>query len=99
VAPPVPQVKKVVFLVTKITITLYINFEVSPLILLYMMCFFFLHLTICFNYRYEYQWCDTDSVKYKRPTALPAPKYISLLMDWVESQINDENIFPIKVGE
>jgi hypothetical protein len=54
---------------------------------------------ICFNYRYEYQWCDTDSVKYKRPTALPAPKYISLLMDWVESQINDEHIFPIKVGE
>jgi len=30
---------------------------------------------------------------------LPAPKYISLLMDWVESQINDENIFPVKVGE
>ena len=54
---------------------------------------------ICFNYRYEYQWCDTDSVKYKRPTALPAPKYISLLMDWVESQINDANIFPLKVGE
>ncbi|XP_076116076.1 MOB kinase activator 3B-like isoform X1 [Mytilus galloprovincialis] len=48
--------------------------------------------------RYEYQWCDTDSVKYKKPTALPAPKYISLLMDWVESQINDENIFPVKVG-
>ncbi|WAR01833.1 MOB3B-like protein, partial [Mya arenaria] len=46
--------------------------------------------------RYEYHWCD--GVHYKKPTALPAPQYITLLMEWVESQINDENIFPVKVG-
>ena len=46
--------------------------------------------------RYEYHWCD--GVHYKKPTALPAPQYITLLMEWVEAQINDENIFPVKVG-
>ncbi|KAJ8298748.1 hypothetical protein KUTeg_022808, partial [Tegillarca granosa] len=45
---------------------------------------------------YDYLWCD--GLTYKKPTALPAPKYITLLMEWVESQINDENIFPVKVG-
>lgn len=47
-------------------------------------------------FRYEYHWCD--GVNYKKPTALPAPVYISLLMDWVESQINEETIFPVTVG-
>ncbi|XP_057297546.1 MOB kinase activator 3A-like [Hydractinia symbiolongicarpus] len=42
--------------------------------------------------KYEYYWADGD--KYKKPTALSAPKYISLLMDWVDNQINDEEIFP-----
>ncbi|XP_078332345.1 MOB kinase activator 3B-like isoform X4 [Crassostrea virginica] len=46
--------------------------------------------------KYEYHWCDGQT--YKKPTALPAPNYIALLMEWVEAQINDENIFPIKVG-
>uniref|UniRef100_A0AAX7TH23 MOB kinase activator 3A n=1 Tax=Astatotilapia calliptera TaxID=8154 RepID=A0AAX7TH23_ASTCA len=36
--------------------------------------------------------------KYKKPTALSAPKYMSLLMDWIEVQINNENIFPTNVG-
>ena len=48
-------------------------------------------------FRYEYHWCD--GVNYKKPTALPAPQYITLLMDWVESQINNENLFPVKVGK
>ncbi|KAK2149250.1 hypothetical protein LSH36_459g01006 [Paralvinella palmiformis] len=46
--------------------------------------------------KYEYHWCD--GVKYKKPTKLPAPQYISLLMDWIEDQINNEDIFPIKCG-
>ncbi|XP_013380368.1 MOB kinase activator 3B [Lingula anatina] len=46
--------------------------------------------------KYEYHWCDGS--QYKKPTALPAPVYIALLMDWVEAQINNENIFPVKVG-
>ena len=31
-------------------------------------------------------------MKYKKPVHLPAPQYISLLMDWVETQINDEQV-------
>lgn len=47
-------------------------------------------------FRYEYRWAD--GVDYKKPTPLPAPKYVSLLMDWIESQINNEEIFPVKMG-
>ncbi|KAH7722209.1 Mob1/phocein family protein [Aphelenchoides avenae] len=42
--------------------------------------------------KYEYLWQDGD--KYKKPTRLPAPKYMYLLMDYIETRINDENIFP-----
>ena len=50
-----------------------------------------------FGDRYEYHWCD--GVNYKKPTALPAPQYIALLMEWVESQINDESLFPVQIGQ
>ncbi|KAK6109551.1 MOB kinase activator 3A [Brugia pahangi] len=42
--------------------------------------------------RYEYLW--QDGVSYKKPTRLPAPEYIYLLMDWIEIRINNETIFP-----
>lgn len=45
--------------------------------------------------KFEYLWAD--GINYKRPTRLPAPKYISLLMDWIEKQINNEEIFPVRV--
>lgn len=45
--------------------------------------------------KFEYLWCDGQ--KYKKPTPLPAPQYISHLMDWVEAQINNEEIFPVTV--
>lgn len=38
--------------------------------------------------RYEYLWADGD--QFKKPTPLPAPKYIEYLMDWTEGQINNE---------
>lgn len=47
--------------------------------------------------RYEYLWADGDA--YKKPTQLPAPKYIELLMDWIESQINNEHLFPVTNGK
>ncbi|KAK1801043.1 hypothetical protein P4O66_022649, partial [Electrophorus voltai] len=47
--------------------------------------------------KYEYRWQDEQ--RYKRPTALPAPTYMSLLMDWIEMQINNEQIFPTNVGK
>lgn len=46
--------------------------------------------------KYEYRWQDE---KYRKPTALSAPKYMNLLMDWIEVQINNEDLFPTNVGE
>ncbi|XP_016379522.1 MOB kinase activator 3B-like [Sinocyclocheilus rhinocerous] len=45
--------------------------------------------------RYEYRWQDEN--KYKKPTPLPAPQYMNLLMDWIEMQINNEDIFPTSI--
>ncbi|KAI6200753.1 hypothetical protein M3Y96_00767500 [Aphelenchoides besseyi] len=42
--------------------------------------------------KYEYLWQDDQN--FKRPTRLPAPQYMSLLMEWIEQRINDETIFP-----
>ncbi|KAF8796948.1 MOB kinase activator-like 3 like protein [Argiope bruennichi] len=61
----------------------------------------YLRFSSSFNYiqivLFEYLWAD--GVQYKRPTPLPAHKYISLLMDWVESNINNEEIFPVTVDK
>ncbi|KAG8955631.1 Mitotic exit network component [Tulasnella sp. 424] len=46
--------------------------------------------------RYEYLW--EDGVTYKRPTKLPAPVYIDNLMTWVQNLLDDENVFPSKIG-
>lgn len=46
--------------------------------------------------KYEYRWQDE---KYRKPTALSAPKYMDFLMDWIEVQINNEDLFPTNVGE
>uniref|UniRef100_A0A5F8HGM8 MOB kinase activator 3C n=2 Tax=Monodelphis domestica TaxID=13616 RepID=A0A5F8HGM8_MONDO len=46
--------------------------------------------------RYEYRWQDEQ--QYRRPAKLPAPRYMSLLMDWIEGLINNEDVFPTQVG-
>lgn len=46
--------------------------------------------------RFEYLWAD--GVKYKKPTKLSAPQYVNLLMDWVEEQINNEELFPVSTS-
>lgn len=46
--------------------------------------------------RYEYLW--EDGVKYKRPTKLPAPEYVDALMNWAQNILDDENVFPNKIG-
>ncbi|KAL6593695.1 hypothetical protein ACP70R_048596 [Stipagrostis hirtigluma subsp. patula] len=46
--------------------------------------------------RYEYRWAD--GVKIKRPIEVSAPKYVEHLMDWIETQLDDESIFPQKLG-
>lgn len=47
--------------------------------------------------KFEYLWAD--GAAYRRPTALPAPRYVALLMDWTEAQINDEALFPVSTGK
>lgn len=47
-------------------------------------------------YRYEYLW--EDGVRYKRPTKLPAPEYVDALMNWAQAIIDDEAMFPNKIG-
>ena len=66
--------------------------------------FCFVHLCVC---RYctkascpvmaagecRYLWADK---KITKPIECTAPEYVDNLMSWVESQLNDESIFPIK---
>ncbi|KAL5209912.1 hypothetical protein ABZP36_005535 [Zizania latifolia] len=46
--------------------------------------------------KYEYRWAD--GVNVKKPIEVSAPKYVEYLMDWVEIQLDDEAIFPQKIG-
>merc|ERR1711881_293854 len=45
---------------------------------------------------YEYLW--HDETEYKRPTKMAAPVYVEHLMSWVQSAIDDESIFPSRIG-
>lgn len=46
--------------------------------------------------RYEYHWCD--GVQFKKPVKVSAPEYVEYLMTWTQSQMDDETIFPSKIG-
>ena len=46
--------------------------------------------------KYEYHWADGQTVN--KPIKCSAPKYIDYLMTWVQDQLDDENIFPSKIG-
>ncbi|KAH0839996.1 Mob1/phocein [Lanmaoa asiatica] len=46
--------------------------------------------------RYEYLW--EDGMKYKKPTKLPAPEYVDALMNWAQNILDDDNVFPNKIG-
>ncbi|KAL9001382.1 MAG: hypothetical protein Q9169_000273 [Polycauliona sp. 2 TL-2023] len=45
---------------------------------------------------FEYLWQDSE--KYKRPTKMPAPEYIEHLMAWVQGNIDNEAMFPSRIG-
>jgi hypothetical protein len=51
---------------------------------------------IKFLCRYEYRWAD--GVQIKKPIEVSAPKYVEYLMDWIEGQLDDESLFPQKLG-
>ncbi|URE16082.1 hypothetical protein MUK42_10474 [Musa troglodytarum] len=46
--------------------------------------------------KYEYRWAD--GVQIKKPIEVSAPKYVEYLMEWIEVQLDDESIFPQKLG-
>jgi hypothetical protein len=46
--------------------------------------------------RYEYHWCD--GVTFKKPVKVSAPEYADYLMTWVQEQMDDEVVFPSKIG-
>lgn len=50
-----------------------------------------------FSLRYEYHWADGTTIK--KPIKCSAPKYIDYLMTWVQDQLDDETLFPSKIGE
>jgi MOB kinase activator 1 len=47
--------------------------------------------------KYEYHWADGQTVK--KPIKCSAPKYIDYLMTWVQDQLDDESLFPSKIGK
>lgn len=48
-------------------------------------------------YRFEYLWQDSEN--YQRPTKMPAPEYIEHLMVWVQGNIDNEAMFPSRIGK
>lgn len=40
--------------------------------------------------KYEYRWAD--GVKVKKPVECSAPAYVLYLMEWVETQLDDEAV-------
>ena len=51
---------------------------------------------MCASPKYEYLWADQD--RHKTPLKVSAPRYIELLMDWVDKQLSSEAIFPTIPG-
>ena len=46
--------------------------------------------------RYEYHWADGTTIK--KAIKVSAPEYVDYLMTWVQNQLDDETIFPSKIG-
>ena len=46
--------------------------------------------------RFEYLWQDSEN--FKRPTKMPAPEYVEHLMAWVQSNVDNEQMFPSRIG-
>lgn len=47
--------------------------------------------------KYEYKWAD--GAKVKKPLRCSAPKYMDYMMRWVQGTLDDETLFPVRVGE
>lgn len=62
---------------------------------MYWICWLLSSTKICCR-RYEYRWAD--GVNIKKPIEVSAPKYVEYLMGWIETQLDDELIFPQNLG-
>jgi len=51
---------------------------------------------MCAGPKYEYLWAD--GVTIKRPIKCSAPEYVDYMLSWVQNQLDDQNIFPSKIG-
>jgi len=47
--------------------------------------------------KFEYKWAD--GLRIKKPVRCSAPKYIDYMMSWVQASLDDEKMFPIRMGE
>jgi len=47
--------------------------------------------------RFEYLWED-PAKKDRKAVKLPAPEYVDALMNWAQGLLDDENVFPNKIG-
>ena len=45
--------------------------------------------------KFEYLWADNNT---KKPIKCSAPAYVDYLMSWAQDQIDDDSIFPSKIG-
>lgn len=43
--------------------------------------------------KYQYLWADND--RYRKPTRVSAPRYVDLLLEWIDTQFQDPSIFPV----
>jgi len=46
--------------------------------------------------KYEYHWADGTTIK--KAIKVSAPEYVDYLMSWTQNQLDDETIFPSKIG-
>ena len=46
--------------------------------------------------KYEYHWADGEKIK--KAIKVSAPDYVEYLMTWVQQQLDDEKVFPSKIG-
>jgi MOB kinase activator 1 len=47
---------------------------------------------------FEYLWQDDSDSRYRRPTKVSAPMYVELLMSSVQSNVDNEAVFPARIG-
>jgi len=45
---------------------------------------------------FEYLWQDNE--QFKKPTKMPAPEYVEHLMSWVQANVDNEQMFPSRIG-